>query len=54
MDIDLARMGAVESLILEGMRKLQQAHRILNHIKAQHELETKDAPVILQEPECKE
>lgn len=54
MDIDLIRMGAVEGMLLEAMRKLQQAHKILNHIKATHELETKDTPVYLEEPECKE
>jgi hypothetical protein len=48
-------MGAVENLILEGMRKLQQAHIILNHIKAQHDIVvTKQIDAYLEEPECQE
>jgi hypothetical protein len=51
MDLDLARWGAIEQLILEGMQRLQQAHLIMNHIKAEHGLITKSANV---EPECDE
>jgi hypothetical protein len=31
---NLDRLLAVERLVLEGMEKLQQAHLIINHMKA--------------------